>query len=64
MFLTFTLKRIDVGVTYAIWSGLGTALIASIGIVFFREPVTALKIGSLALIVVGVIGLNLEATVH
>lgn len=58
-FLTLTLTRIDVGVSYAIWSGLGTALIATIGVVWFGEPVTALKLASLALIVVGVVGLNL-----
>jgi small multidrug resistance pump len=57
--LTLSLKRLDVGVSYAIWSGLGTALIAAIGILWFREPVTLLKLMSLALIVAGVIGLNL-----
>ncbi|MBA3425245.1 MAG: DMT family transporter [Rubrobacteraceae bacterium] len=57
--LTLALKRLDVSVSYAIWSGLGTALIATIGILWFREPVTLLKLASLALIVAGVIGLNL-----
>jgi small multidrug resistance pump len=57
--LTLALKRLDVSLSYAIWSGLGTALIAAIGILWFREPVTLLKLVSLALIVAGVIGLNL-----
>lgn len=57
--LSFTLKRLEVSVAYAIWSGVGTALIATIGILWFKEPLTAIKIGSLLLIILGVIGLNL-----
>jgi small multidrug resistance pump len=55
------LKRLDLSVTYAIWSGVGTALAALIGVVYFREPLTALKIASLALVVLGVAGLSLAA---
>jgi small multidrug resistance pump len=58
--LTMALKRIDLSVAYAVWSGVGTALIASIGIFWFREPATALKLISLGLIILGVIGLNLS----
>lgn len=57
--LSLTLKRMQVGVVYAIWSAVGTALIATIGVIWFKEPVTAIKIGSIALIILGVIGLNL-----
>ena len=57
--LTVSLKQIDLGVAYAVWSGLGTALIALIGVLWFREPLTALKVVSLVLIVAGVVGLNL-----
>lgn len=53
------LKKMDVSMGYAIWSGLGTALIAIIGVLAFKEPVTALKVLSLALIIAGVVGLNL-----
>jgi small multidrug resistance pump len=60
--LTLALKKLEVSVSYAIWSGLGTALIAVIGILWFREPVTPIKLGSLTLIVVGVVGLNLGGT--
>lgn len=56
--LTLALKKIDVSVAYAIWAGVGTALIAAIGILYFREAVTALKLVSILLIVVGVVGLN------
>ena len=57
--LTYALKRIDVSVAYAIWSGLGTVLITAIGILYFREPATALRFVSIALIIAGVVGLNL-----
>jgi small multidrug resistance pump len=55
------LKRLDLSVTYAIWSGVGTALAAMIGIAYFREPLTLFKMASLALVVIGVIGLSLPA---
>ena len=57
--LALVLKELSIGITYAVWSAAGTALIATIGIVAFDEPATALKLVSLALIVAGVIGLNL-----
>jgi multidrug transporter EmrE-like cation transporter len=44
--------------SYAIWSGVGTALIALIGFGWFREPLTTLKIVSIVLIVAGVFGPN------
>lgn len=57
--LTLALRKIDVSVAYAIWSGVGTAAIAVIGILFFQENISAIKIGSIALIVIGVIGVNM-----
>jgi small multidrug resistance pump len=62
--LSLTLKRIDVGVAYAVWSALGTALIAAIGVLWFHEPLTALKILSLVAIIGGVVGLYLSGGVH
>jgi small multidrug resistance pump len=62
--LSLTLKRIDVGVAYAVWSALGTALIAAIGVLWFHEPLTALKIISLVAIIGGVVGLYLSGGVH
>jgi small multidrug resistance pump len=58
--LTFALKGIDVCLAYAIWSGIGTVIIAIIGILCFEETATALKIISIGLIVVGVVGLKLS----
>ena len=57
--LTLALKTLELSFTYAVWSGFGTALIATIGFIYFREPVTLLKIASILLIVMGVVGLNL-----
>lgn len=62
--LTLALKRIDVSVAYAVWSGVGTALIATIGVLWFKEPISALKLVSLALIIGGVVGLNLGGGTH
>ncbi|MGP8321986.1 MAG: DMT family transporter [Methanosarcinaceae archaeon] len=62
--LTLALKKIDVSIAYAIWAGMGTALIATIGILWFKEPISALKIISLGLIIIGVIGLNLSSEMH
>jgi small multidrug resistance pump len=58
--LTLTLKKIDVSVAYAIWSGLGTALIALIGIWIFGESLSPLKVTSILLIILGVVGLQLS----
>jgi small multidrug resistance pump len=57
-FLALTLRRLDVGLVYAVWAGAGTAAIAAIGIVALGEPAGGLKLASIALIVGGVIGLN------
>jgi len=60
--LSLTLREIDVGVAYAVWAGLGTALVAVIGAVIFKEPVTGFKVLSLLMIVAGVIGLKLSSS--
>lgn len=55
------LRTLDLSVTYAIWSGVGTALVAVVGMTYFQEPVTALRLLSITLIVVGVVGLAFSA---
>lgn len=62
--LTMALRRIEVSVAYAIWSGVGTALISVIGFIYFQETVSVLKIVSILLIIIGVVGLNLEGGAH
>jgi small multidrug resistance pump len=60
--LALVLKQLSIGTTYAVWSAVGTALIAAFGIVALGEPATALKLASLALIIIGVVGLNLAGS--
>jgi len=62
--LTLALKKIDVGVAYAVWAGVGTALIAVIGVLYFKEPFSTLKAFSIVLIIAGVIGINLSGAKH
>lgn len=57
--LVFVLKKLPVSVAYAVWAGLGTALIAVIGIVWFKEPFSIVKLVSITLIVLGIVGLEL-----
>ncbi len=56
--LALVLKHFSVGTTYAIWSAVGTAAIALIGIALYGETANFLKIASLGLIILGVVGLN------
>mgnify|MGYP000507025829 CR=1 FL=1 len=58
LFLSLTLRTLSLGVAYAVWAGVGTAAIALVGMVALGETVTAVKLGSLALIIAGVVGLN------
>jgi multidrug transporter EmrE-like cation transporter len=60
-FLALATKTLDIGLAYALWAGVGMALIATFGIVFLKEPATALRIGSLALVLMGVVGLKVSA---
>ena len=62
--LNLALKEIDLSFAYAVWSGVGMALIATVGILWFREPLGALKLASLALIAMGVVGLHLSSGVR
>jgi small multidrug resistance pump len=57
--LSLALKRMELGVAYAIWSGVGTAAMAVVGYWLFAESLTLTKLVSIACIVVGVVGLNL-----
>ena len=59
--MTIAVKRIDMSVSYAIWSGVGTATIALIGVGWFRESLTLLQVASIVAIILGVIGLRVGA---
>ncbi|TGA98892.1 multidrug efflux SMR transporter [Sporolactobacillus shoreae] len=62
--LSFALKSIEIGTAYAIWSGVGIVLIVTIGILFFKEPLSLQKMIFISLIVIGAIGLNLFGEAH
>lgn len=57
--LALIVRTFPVSVTYAIWSGAGTAVVAVIGVFFLGESMTWIKAASLGAIVLGVVGLNL-----
>jgi small multidrug resistance pump len=54
---TFALRRIDLSFAYAVWAGIGVLIVGTIGILYFREPISVLKIASMVLIALGVAGL-------
>lgn len=60
--LSQAVKGIEVGVVYAVWSGLGTALIVTIGAIFLGEAITTAKVAGVLLIIGGVVLLNLDGT--
>ena len=57
--LGVAMKSLPVGTAYAIWVGVGAVGTVILGIVLFDEPVNALRIGSVVLIVAGLVGLKL-----
>lgn len=60
--LTVALKKIEVSTAYAIWSGVGTALMVFIGVLYFQETLNWAKSLSIVLIIMGVVGLHLSNT--
>jgi small multidrug resistance pump len=57
--LAQTLKTMSVGTAYAIWAGVGTAAIAAIGMIFMGESASLVRITGIALVIVGVVVLNM-----
>jgi multidrug resistance protein EbrA len=58
-FFSLTIQTLAIGTGYAIWAGLGTALTAIIGVVFYKELFNVKKFMGILLIIVGVVILNL-----
>jgi quaternary ammonium compound-resistance protein SugE len=56
--LALALRSLPVGTAYAVWTGIGAAGTALLGMAYFGEPATALRLGCIALIVAGVVGLR------
>ena len=61
-FMSFAIRDIPMGTAYAVWTGIGAAGIAAVGMLFFGEPRTALRIACITCIVVGIAGLRLAAS--
>ncbi|MDH2414982.1 multidrug efflux SMR transporter [Nocardioides sp. CER19] len=57
--LSVVVKTVPVSIAYAVWSGVGTAAVATIGYLWLGESMNPVKALCLVLIVVGVVGLNL-----
>ena len=57
--LAQTLKTLSIGTAYAIWAGVGTAAVAAIGVLWMGESAGPAKLAGIALIVAGVVVLNL-----
>ncbi len=59
--LTWALKHLPVSLAYAVWVGIGALGVAVAGIVAFGEPVSIPRVVFLLLILIGVVGLRLQA---
>jgi quaternary ammonium compound-resistance protein SugE len=57
--LGMAVKSLPVGTAYAVWTGIGAAGTALLGMYLFEEPATLLRLGSIALVVAGIVGLRL-----
>ena len=57
--LTQALRTIPVGTAYAIWTGIGAVGVATLGIALFSESASPARLGCIALIIAGVVGLKL-----
>jgi small multidrug resistance pump len=62
--MAMSLKKLDVGITYAIWSGVGIIGAAVGGLVFFDQQLSKMTILGMAIIVVGVVVMNLGGAAH
>lgn len=61
LFLSFALKVIDVSIAYALWGAFGILLICAIGVMFFHEQLSFIKIVSILFIILGTVGLRLAS---
>ncbi len=57
--LSLAMKELPVGTAYAVWVGIGTVGTALLAVILLGEPVTALRVGGIALIVAGIAALKL-----
>ncbi len=60
--LMLALKTLPVGTAYAVWTGIGAVGVAILGILFYKESTDTLRLISIALVIIGVIGLRVTHT--
>ena len=58
LLLELAMRDLQVGTAYAVWTGIGTVGAAILGMILFQEPATAVRLGSIGLIVCGIAGLK------
>jgi len=59
-----SMKDFSLGTLYATWSGVGVAILAIVGVVFFGDEINAMKVISFILLIAGVVGLNMSGLAH
>ena len=62
--LSWSLKVLPVGTAYAVWTGIGAAGTAIVGMIFFKDSVSVARISAIAFIIAGVILLNFSSSSH
>ena len=62
VFFGFSLKEINLGIAYAVWSGVGIVFLAIVSVVWFKLPLTPADIIGLIMIIIGVVGMDLFGT--
>jgi small multidrug resistance pump len=62
--MSIALRTIPLGVVYAVWSGVGTAIVVVLGWLLFKEALDAVKLAGIGLIVIGVAMLNGAGSSH
>ena len=62
--LSWSLKVLPVGTAYAVWTGIGAAGTAIVGMIFFKDPASVARISAIAFIIAGVILLNFSSSSH
>jgi quaternary ammonium compound-resistance protein SugE len=60
--LSIAVRQLPIGTAYAVWVGIGAVGTAVLGMIIYKEPASAVRIGCLALVVVGILGLKLTAS--
>lgn len=62
--LSIAVRQLPIGTAYAVWVGIGAVGTAVLGMLIYKEPASALRLGCLALVIAGIIGLKATATSH